>query len=89
MSEIGSIIKSMDLEFSIMRTAINIKAGGQLISVMAKEPSGLQTQKINSEDSILAIGRMILNKVVEQCSIRKGTDMTECGWITCLMAKEE
>jgi hypothetical protein len=79
----------MASEFSITQIVISIKEDGQLISATAREPSGLQTQKTNSEDSIRVIGRMILSKVAELCSISKGTDMMECGWIIYPMVKEE
>ena len=79
----------MVLEFSITPIAINIREDGQLISAMVKEHFGSQIQKINLEDSIQEIGKTIRNKVVEQCFTNKVIDMMECGWITCLMVKEE
>jgi hypothetical protein len=56
---------------------------------MAKVLTGLLILKINWEDSTLAIGKMTLNKEEALCFTNQETDTTECGWITCLMAKVE
>jgi hypothetical protein len=47
MSVIGLIIKNMDLVFSIILMAINIKEDGKLIKDMDKVLIGLLTLKIN------------------------------------------
>ncbi len=86
---IGLIIKNMDLVFSIILMAINIKEDGKLIKDMDKVLIGLLTLKINWEDSTLVIGNLIKNKEEVLCSINLVTDMMVCGWIIYLMVKEE
>lgn len=79
----------MDSVFSITQIVTNIKEDGLPISAMDRELSGLQILKINFVDNTQEIGRMILSKEEEPCSIKKEIDMTECGWTIFLTVKEE
>ncbi len=83
------IIKNTVSEFSTTPIVISTKEDGLPISATAKELSGLRILKINLEGSTLEIGKMILNKAAEQCSINKVTDTMECGWTIYLMARVE
>lgn len=86
---IGKIIKKMVSEFSTIKMEINIKEDGLIAKDMDKGHFGLAIQKINFEDSIQEIGKMIKKKVEEQCFSNQVIDMMVCGWIVNHTEKEE
>ena len=58
MSEIGKIIKRMDLESNIIKMEINMKVDGKIIKGMDRELSGFATPKTNSGESTPETGKM-------------------------------
>lgn len=89
MSVIGRIIRRMGLGFSIMRMGINMREVGMIVRDMGKVPSGFVILKVNLEDSILVIGRMIRRRVEVRCFLNPVIVMMVCGWIANPMDKEE
>lgn len=89
MLAIGKIIKKMVLEFSTIKMEISIKVDGLIAKGMVKEHFGSVIQKINFEDNIQEIGKMIKKKVEGLCFSNQVIDMMVCGWIVNLTEKEE
>lgn len=86
---IGRTIKRKDSAYSTTPTETSMKADGTKINATAKEPTGSQMPKTNSEGSTPAIGKMTPNKAEALCFTKLEIDMMECGWTTYHMVRDE
>ncbi len=88
-SATGKITWNMDSAYSTTQMAISTKEDGPKIKDTDRAHTGSQIPKTNSEGSILATGKMTLNKAEVPCSTNWETDTMECGWTIYLTAKAE